>query len=230
MSIFRVQKGKNNPYVIINKDFLDNEFLSFKAKGILTYLLSKPNNWKVYQSQIEKVGIDGRSSIYSGIEELINGGYVKKSTERADNGKFVGVNYDVFEDNKENKQEVRVDDEKPLTENPHADNQQLLINDLVLKDNNYNKPDQIKDFLKTKTYQYPEWVLRHDVIKTDDGLIIETSNKQIEKYIDKLQNDTGLLIHIKGGQDKILYRHLEQENRKMNDTGMLIHIKAEEGK
>jgi hypothetical protein len=46
-TIFRTVKNKDNPYVMIDRRPLDNPALSFKAKGILTYLMSRPNGWEV---------------------------------------------------------------------------------------------------------------------------------------------------------------------------------------
>ena len=44
--VIRVRKRPNN-FVMLDKTFLEDDRLSFKAKGILAYLLSKPDNWKV---------------------------------------------------------------------------------------------------------------------------------------------------------------------------------------
>ena len=46
-TIYRVVKNKDNPYVMIDRRPVDNPTLSFKAKGILTYLLSRPDGWEV---------------------------------------------------------------------------------------------------------------------------------------------------------------------------------------
>ena len=44
-TIFRVDKDKQNPYVIINKQVFEDPSISLKAKGVIGYLLSKPDNW-----------------------------------------------------------------------------------------------------------------------------------------------------------------------------------------
>lgn len=77
-NIIRVQHDKNNPYVIINKGFLEDKSISLKAKGIMAYLLSKPDNWQVYISDIANHCICGEKSIRSGISELRLKGYIKR--------------------------------------------------------------------------------------------------------------------------------------------------------
>jgi DnaD/phage-associated family protein len=96
MSIVRVRK-RENPFVQIDRSVFENSSLSWKAKGILGYLLSKPDNWKTYVSDIEKKAKDGRDSVRSGLKELEACGYVRKIRVRDENGKFVGWEYEVFE-------------------------------------------------------------------------------------------------------------------------------------
>lgn len=96
MSIVRVRK-RENPFVQIDRSVFENTSLSWKAKGILGYLLSKPDNWKTYVSDIEKKAKDGRDSVRSGLKELEANGYVRKVRVRDENGKFIGWEYEVFE-------------------------------------------------------------------------------------------------------------------------------------
>ena len=84
-TIFRVSKNKENPYVMIDKYFFANPNLSAKAKGILGYLLSKPNNWTTILTDIVKHMKDGEKSIRSGIKELIEHKYLQRFQVRKDN-------------------------------------------------------------------------------------------------------------------------------------------------
>ncbi len=67
--IIRVKKCQNN-FVMMDKTFLEDTRLSFKAKGILAYLLSKPDNWKVIVGNLVNSSTDGKKAIYSGLKEL----------------------------------------------------------------------------------------------------------------------------------------------------------------
>lgn len=97
MMVFRVKKDKDNPYVIINKLMVQDPNLSAKAKGILLYLLSRPDDWKVYQNEITKNFTDGRDSIRSGIRELEKRGYIRRIQARNELGYFVDTEYEVHE-------------------------------------------------------------------------------------------------------------------------------------
>ena len=201
MSIYRVKKNKDNPYVIINKSFLDDATLSLKAKGLLAYLLSKPDNWKIYQSYVEKTCTNGRDSIYSGITELVDAGYIKKGTKRSDDGKFASTDYDVFEVKEQDKQDVISSVKEPLTENPDADNPTLLINDSKKEEDNDYKKRCVNDFLKEKTYRYPDWLLQKKAEAEVGVLIIYFYNKEsIQKcvlYKGYLESDAGMPVTFK---------------------------------
>lgn len=97
MSIIRVNKNKDNPYVMINKGFLEDSNLSFKAKGILTYLLSKPDNWTCQVKDLQNKGKDGRDSIYNGLKELREHGYLIKKPLRDKEGRIKEWEEEVFE-------------------------------------------------------------------------------------------------------------------------------------
>ncbi|URZ01258.1 hypothetical protein [Clostridium felsineum] len=78
MAVIRVEHNKENPYSIINKIGLNDERLYFKAKGILAYLLSKPDDWTCQVSEFQQHTVDGRDSIYNGLRELKKYGYLIK--------------------------------------------------------------------------------------------------------------------------------------------------------
>lgn len=88
MSIIRVNKNKENPYVMLNKTALNDENLSFKAKGLFAYLMSKPNNWCSNVEHLAKVSKDGRDSVRSALKELREYGYILKGQERNSDGTF----------------------------------------------------------------------------------------------------------------------------------------------
>jgi hypothetical protein len=96
MSTFRINK-RENPFVQIDKTMIHDNRISFKAKGILAYLLSRPNDWQVYEVEIVKHAKDGRESVRSGIKELIEAGYIERYMKRGEKGKFEGYEYLVYE-------------------------------------------------------------------------------------------------------------------------------------
>ena len=97
LPIYRVIKDKENPYVMLNKHFLNDAELSFRAKGLLAYLLSKPNDWQVYQSQLETASRDGRKGIRSAVKELLDAGYIARQRQRDEKGQLRESVYNVYE-------------------------------------------------------------------------------------------------------------------------------------
>ena len=96
-SIIRVQKNKDNPYAMIDKRIFSDSQLSWKSKGLLSYLLSRPDNWKIMIADLVKQSSDGRDSVYSGIKELISARYIARN-ELREKGKFARYEYFVFEE------------------------------------------------------------------------------------------------------------------------------------
>ena len=96
MATFRTIK-ESGDFVTVHKAFVFDNELSAKAKGILLYFLSRPDNWQIYTSEVVKHMNDGQKSINSGIQELINRKYVHRIQKRTNNGVFNGYEYLVYE-------------------------------------------------------------------------------------------------------------------------------------
>jgi hypothetical protein len=94
-TIFRTAK-RENPYAQIDKTVLNDKRLSWKAKGILAFLLSKPDTWEINIQNLIQQAKDGKEAIYSGINELIKFGYIVR-TESRNNGRFSQIVYLIYE-------------------------------------------------------------------------------------------------------------------------------------
>jgi hypothetical protein len=84
-------------FVVIDKSSVEDDRLSWKARGLLAYLLSKPDGWHVYTSQLAKASPDGRASVLSGLRELENSGYIVRSRGRKEDGTWDSTDIQVFE-------------------------------------------------------------------------------------------------------------------------------------
>jgi len=134
MSIIKIRKQKN--FSIISNIPLNDKSISFKAKGIWAYLMSKPEDWEVRVSNLINTSTEGRDAIYSGIKELVEAGYMNKIQHRDESGKMTGMEYQVFEDPMNRPSE-------PVTENPDSDNRDS-DNRTQLKTDNKIKTDDDK--------------------------------------------------------------------------------------
>lgn len=95
-SIIRVQKNKDNPYVMINKECIKDDNLTWAAKGLHTYLLSLPDNWTIYVNELVKHTSAGRDHTYTVIRELIKFGYMQRFEYRY-KGQVISSEYIVYE-------------------------------------------------------------------------------------------------------------------------------------
>jgi hypothetical protein len=91
-----MSKTKEQPtnFTQISNEVLLDERLSFKARGILALLLSRPKNWKIYIDEIiERSDLDGKHSVRTGFKELKTFGYLELVKVWNDAGKFEGTIY-----------------------------------------------------------------------------------------------------------------------------------------
>ncbi|MFN7096157.1 MAG: hypothetical protein ACK4PR_01150, partial [Gammaproteobacteria bacterium] len=96
MSIIRIRK-KENPFLIIEKNCIQDMRLSWKARGLLIYLLSMPDNWELRISDLINRSPDGRDAVYSILKELRRVGYIQHERARNADGTLGRAEYHVFE-------------------------------------------------------------------------------------------------------------------------------------
>jgi hypothetical protein len=99
MTIQRAPHDKINPYAMINRNALHDQNLSWQAKGLLAYLISLPDDWKIQVSHLSKQyggKGGGERAIYSMLNELIAQGYCER-TQSKDKRGFACVQYFIYE-------------------------------------------------------------------------------------------------------------------------------------
>ena len=95
MSVFRVEKTKG--YTVMSNHHLRNHALSLKAKGLLSQMLSLPDDWDYSLKGLTTGCRDGIDSVRSAVHELEDGGYLCRSKVRDARGRIIDYNYEVFE-------------------------------------------------------------------------------------------------------------------------------------
>ena len=118
MSTFRVNKNVN--YTVMSNYHLQDKKLSLKAKGLLSYMLSLPDDWDYSLKGLTTGCRDGIDSVRSAVRELEARGYLRRSKVRDARGRIVDYNYEVFElPQKEPAEDVPVPaPDSPSSENP----------------------------------------------------------------------------------------------------------------
>jgi hypothetical protein len=125
MSIFRVQKSKN--YSVISNTFIFDDKLSWKAKGIMTYFLARPDDWEFYMIEVAKNATDGKDSLRKGIKELEEAGYIERTGKRT-GGQFKGYEYNVYETPCRDNRSGKTAAVKPISENPPLQSTDFNVN------------------------------------------------------------------------------------------------------
>jgi len=97
MSIIHIKK-RENPYAQIDKRCLEDSRLSWRSRGILAYLLSKPDDWQVSVKDIENRGTEGREAVQAAMKELERFGYAQLQSVRSDKGTMIGKQWIVTEE------------------------------------------------------------------------------------------------------------------------------------
>lgn len=96
MTILKIQK-RHNPFVQIDREAIQDSSLSWKARGLLAYLLSMPSNWNIRISDLINRAPDGRDAVYSIFKELKAAGYLIHFRLRDEHGRLSLSEYHVFE-------------------------------------------------------------------------------------------------------------------------------------
>lgn len=128
MSIVRIKHNKENPYVMINRQALWDDNLSLEAVGLWARLLSRPDDWHIYASELCKSCGCGEYRMYRILNELISNGFSYRYQTKDKEGKYTGYEYMVFE-SKKTLEEIKIilpHLSFPSTVDPSTENQALL--------------------------------------------------------------------------------------------------------
>ena len=95
MAVFRVEK--NRDYTVMSNHHLRSKALSLKAKGLLSLMLSLPDDWDYTLTGLARICKDGVDSIGSAVKELENAGYIKRRRVRNAKGQLAEIEYTILE-------------------------------------------------------------------------------------------------------------------------------------
>ena len=95
MSVFRVEKTKG--YTVMSNHHLRNHALSLKAKGLLSQMLSLPDDWDYTLQGLAQINKESIDAIREAVRELERAGYIERSRERDERGCLRGTVYTIYE-------------------------------------------------------------------------------------------------------------------------------------
>lgn len=181
-----IRVSKREQFVIILSQTIKDNRLSWKARGILCYLLSLPDDWEIQFEELRGHAPDGRDSLRSGLLELEKYGYLAKRQTRNKRGQLARMEWVIYERPLTGNPLT----ENPLTGNPLTGNPQLLNikltkervkpNTELTKDR--TSPEKPEPEMKDDTHQLLvealEKVTKMDMkIKSNAGRIVRTAKE-----------------------------------------------------
>ena len=183
--VFRIEKKSN--YTVMSNHHLQDERLTLKAKGLLCYILSLPEDWDYKMTGLAAKHPDGITAIRSCIHQLEKAGYIRRRQTTSSKGQFSKNEYFVYEKPfSENPLSENLITDNPLTENPLTENQ-TLQNTYIQNTNQQNtystnyqptncgwagrSKDECIEYLKER-FEYEELIYTIDQDDLDEALSI----------------------------------------------------------
>lgn len=142
-----IRHSKQRDYTVMDNTFLRDDKLSWKAKGLFAYILSLPEDWKIYLNELQTHATDGETSLRSAIKELTDNGYIVQKRLKDDKGRWASYVYQIIEN--------------PFVENLNVDNLDME-NQVLLNTNNTKYLNELKTNKSSKDDTQPSLIPKLD--------------------------------------------------------------------
>ena len=181
MAVFRVEKNKG--YTVMSNHHLRNKELTLKAKGLLSQMLSLPENWDYTLAGLSHINKESIDAIRTAVLELEKAGYIKRSQGRDKKGKMTAITYTIYEQPQspvlENPTSDKPTLEKPKTDNPTSENPTQLNKDIQKTD--LSRKEEInKDGLNTDSI--PILSPDHSPLSEQNTLLEQKGKEEKDAY------------------------------------------------
>ena len=143
MSVFRVEKNKG--YTVMSNHHLRNHTLSLKAKGLLSQMLSLPDDWDYTLQGLAQINKESIDAIREAVRELERAGYIKRSRERDERDCLRGTVYTIYEQPHAEPTPEEPTQEKPMLDLPTLENPTQLNTESTKKRKRRRKDLSITD-------------------------------------------------------------------------------------
>lgn len=201
MALFKV--NKNRDYTVMSNHHLRDKELSLKAKGLLSYMLSLPDDWDYSLNGLVAICKESRDAIKSALKELKDHSYLKIERSRGQNGKFE-YTYSIYE---EPFNEVSKNQNLPMTDFP------ATVESLTGNPTQINTKEQIDKNDKTKiTHNILTLELINQQYITEDDISSFYFDDLFEKYLSEGHSYKELVSCIHYIVPRVLYRDFIDED------------------
>lgn len=185
VSVIRVHKTAN--FTVMSNYHFKEKKMSLKSKGLLSLMLSLPEDWDYSVSGLATLSKDGKDSVMSALGELEKFGYLTRTRLTNSKGQFAGIEYNIFEEPQK----------KPVAENPISanENAENPISEKPAQSNTYHIKE-LKDKLFTElNTNDPELIAAYrdyiDVRNEMNAPLTETGLTKLIERAKRLSNGNG---------------------------------------
>lgn len=152
MAVFRIERTRD--YTVMSNHHLRDKSLSLKAKGLLSQMLSLPEDWDYTLTGLSIINRESKDAIRSAINELERAGYIRRHQTVDAKGKFSVNEYIIYEQPQpllDNPLSGNPTTEKPATGNPSPENPTQLNIDITSKEPQKTDLPKTHSFLSSDT-------------------------------------------------------------------------------
>jgi hypothetical protein len=171
MAVFRVEKNKN--YTVMSNHHLKDKNLTLKSKGLLSLILSLPDEWNYTTRGLATICKEGVDCIGSALKELDTSGYIKRNQIRDERGRIKDTEYVIYENPQDSyniePEIIKPETDSPCTEKPYMD-----------------KPYMVEPYMENpaqlNTNSIKEKINKNTDLLSNHQSIAETSDDEIDRY------------------------------------------------
>ena len=179
MAVFRVERTRD--YTVMSNYHLKDKRLTLKSKGLLSQMLSLPDDWDYTLSGLSVINRESKDAIRSALNELEAAGYIRRRQTTDASGKFSSNEYIIYERPEEPEpSSENPTTEKPMTEKPSSGNPTQLNT----KKSNTKK--SITDLSSTDSFPFPSG---ETAARPPEANRRETDTDQMELYRDLIKEN-----------------------------------------
>ena len=170
MAVFRVER--NTGYTVMSNHHLRNKELTLKAKGLLSQMLSLPEDWDYTLAGLSHINREKIDAIREAVKELEKAGYIVRSRERDEKGRLRGADYVIYEQPQPREPEAATSGEQPsisdypTLENPTLENPTLdnpTLEKPTLEKPTLENPTQLNKDISSKEQSITDLSSTHSI-------------------------------------------------------------------
>ena len=205
MPIIRAIHDKDHPYTVISNALVNDPSLSLNALAVMTYLISKPHDWRVRADDIQRRFQISRGKVYNILDELMERGYLSREIIRQ-GGRVKECRYTVME----HPVPALPDTDSPLPDSP------LIENQLVVNQHNDKVITLPSNEIKKEREKKKDFSLKDQVqVQVPEHLV-----EYIKAYTSPLTNN--LPAYQVTPQDLLIFQHLHEQGITPNQLAGFI--------